>query len=90
MQQYGSKYLFYLQPPPPPTMVVGAQNSTFSEHGHVLYQIKGNEASVEHHASTYSLLTHTLNLWVGLKGKKKNLNVVMLHIKLRGKKYRLT
>ena len=39
--------------------------------------------------STYSLLTHALNLWVGLKGKQ-NLNVVMLHIKLMGKKYRLT
>ena len=35
------------------------------------------------------ILTQTLNLWVGLKGKK-NLNVVMLHIKFRGMKYRLT
>ena len=27
---------------------------------------------IEHHASTYSLLLHTLNLWDGLKGKKKS------------------
>ena len=27
---------------------------------------------IEHHASTYCLLTHTLNFRVGLKGKKKS------------------
>ena len=77
-------------PLPSPTTDPGVgstgQNLFFSEYGHVAYQ---REWSAEHHASTYSLLTHPLNLWVGLKGKKKRLNVVMLHIKLGGK-YRLT
>ena len=41
----------------------------FSESSHVAYQI-WKEWSIEHHASTTSVLTHTLNLWVGLKGKK--------------------
>ena len=44
MQQHASKY-FALGPPPtrPPDPGVGVkkgQNSTFSEHGHVAYQIK--------------------------------------------------
>ena len=33
------------------------------------------------------LYLHTLNLWIGLNGIKKHLNVVMLHIKLKGKKH---
>ena len=99
------------------------QNISFSE-SHVANK---RELSIEHHASTYSVLTHTpglwgwvkrskhffflkvvmlqikLNgapckhiflththsLWVGLKGKQ-NLNMVMLHIKFKGKKYRPT
>ena len=98
------------------------QNLTFSEHGHVAYQIKENdecsnmqshilflhttltpgmgskvkpfflkvvklyskrEWNVEHHASTYSILTHTV--------KCSNyffLNIVMLHIKLKGMEHR--
>ena len=114
MQQHGSKY-FTRRPP-----VSKGQNSTFSEHGWVAYQIKGNHecsnmvanslppdpcilgVGSKVHNSTFSeyghvayqikgniLSLHTFNLWVGLKGKK-NLNVVMLHIKLRGKEYRLT
>ena len=59
----------------------------YSESSHFAYQIR-REWSIEHDANTYSILTHTLNLWVGLKSLK-NLNVVMLHIKLRGEKYRL-
>ena len=119
-------------PPPPPLQTLGmgsiGQNSTFSEHDHVEYQIKRNnkcsnlvanskpadpppqpvprglkvkiqlfqnmvmlhnklkEMEYRAHAYTYYL---PLNLWVELKGKK-NLCVVMLHIKLRGKKYGLT
>ena len=57
MQQHGSKYFapppypyspppqyFACRPPPSPTMRMGSvgQNSTFSEHGHVAYQIKEN------------------------------------------------
>ena len=43
----------------------------FSEHGHV---DKSNlrEWSIVLHASSYSLLAHTLNLWVGFKGKTKS------------------
>ena len=43
MQQHGHTY-FACRPPPPLTMGLGSkgQNSTFSEHGHVAYQIKGN------------------------------------------------
>ena len=44
MQQHGSKY-FARRPPPSPTalgMGFISQNSTFSEYGHVAYQVKGN------------------------------------------------
>ena len=49
MQQHDSKYL-----PPSPTLVMGSigQTSTFSEHGHVAYQIKGNH-QMEQHGSKY-------------------------------------
>ena len=44
------------------------------------------EWSVEHNAITYSVLTHTLDPWVGSKVKNIFfLNVVMLHIKLKKK-----
>ena len=44
MQQHGSKYFARRPPPPELTLGVGSkdQNSTFSEHGHVAYQIKEN------------------------------------------------
>ena len=54
----------------------------FSESSHVAYQVKWN------HASTYSVLTHTLDPWGFGQKVKTFLNVVMLHIKLKGKKYR--
>ena len=38
------------------------------------------ERSIEYHAGTYSLLTHTLNLWVGLKGKKSECGHVACQI----------
>ena len=48
MQQHGSKYCAYRPLPPPLTpLTLGlgtkGQNSTFSEHGHVAYKIKGNQ-----------------------------------------------
>ena len=90
MQQHGNKYFALRTPlyPHPPNLVVGSigLNSTFFNMAMLPYKLKG----IEYNASTYSLLTHILNLWVGLKGKKKYLHVVMLFIKLRGKKYRLT
>ena len=58
MQQHGSKY-FAHRPPLLPTLVVGSkgQNSTFSEHGHVAYQIKGNEECSSMQAHILSLHT---------------------------------
>ena len=40
--QHGSKYYARRPPPPPPTLEVKRLNSTFSEHGHIAYKIKGN------------------------------------------------
>ena len=45
---------------------------------------------MEHNASTYSVLIHTLDTWGRAKGQNIFLNVAMLHIKLKGKKYRPT
>ena len=48
MQQHGRKYFAHKSPPsiPPPPQTLGmgsiGQNSTFSEYGHVAYQIKLN------------------------------------------------
>ena len=44
MQQHGSKYFACRRPTNPPTLGLGSigQNSTFSQHGHVAYQIKWN------------------------------------------------
>ena len=50
MQQHGSKYFARRPLPPPPSDPgVGSkgQNSTFSQHGHVAYQIKGNHECVK-------------------------------------------
>ena len=43
-QHYGSKY-FDVDPPWPWGSGSKGQNLTFSEHGHVAYQIKGNHGS---------------------------------------------
>ena len=46
-------------------------------------KLKGMEWNVEHHASTYSVLTDTLDPWGRAKRPKHYfLNVVMLNIKL--------
>ena len=44
MQQHGIQYPTRI---PTPALVMGSisHNSTFSEHGHVAYQIKGNNKS---------------------------------------------
>ena len=44
MQQHGSKYFARRALPSPTPLTIGSkgQNSTFSEHGHVVYQIKDN------------------------------------------------
>ena len=50
----------------------------------VMTNYKLKEWKLEHHASTYSALTHTLGLRVRSKVKNIFLHVVMLHIKLKG------
>ena len=61
MQQHGSKGFARrpantTKPPPPPPLTLGmgsvGQNSTFSEHGHVTYQIKWN-LKMQQHSSKY-------------------------------------
>ena len=44
-------------PPHPPTLGMGSigQNSTFSEHGHVAYQIKGNHEMQQHSHAAYQI-----------------------------------
>ena len=42
MQEYGPKYFSCRAPSLDPRDGVNRSNSTFSEHGHVAYQIKGN------------------------------------------------
>ena len=51
MQQHCSKFYARRPPPPPPPPDPG-DSSTFSEHGHVAYQIKGNH-KMQQHGSTY-------------------------------------
>ena len=47
----------------------------------VMLRIKLKGLSIEHHASTYSVLTHILNLWFRLKGKKSECGHVAYQIK---------
>ena len=56
MQQNGSQY-FTHRTPSPPTLGVGSkgQNFTFSEHGHVAYQIKGDHECSNMQANSMSL-----------------------------------
>ena len=47
MQHHGSKYFFPADAHPPPSpwgIASKGQNLSFSEHGHVAFQIKGNWA----------------------------------------------
>ena len=71
MQQHGSKY-FARRPPIPPTLGMGSvgQNSTFSEHGHVAYQIKENQECSNMVAN--NLLADTPNPGDGVNRSKFN------------------
>ena len=83
MQQHSSKYSGRRPPPPPPTLGVESKglNSTFSEHGHVAYQIKCNREYTNIQAHFLSLhSTSTL----GFGSNYFFLKVGMLHIKLEG------
>ena len=55
MQQRASKYLIRRRIPHPPTL--RWSNSTFSEHGHVAYQIKRNRAQSTMQAHILTLHT---------------------------------
>ena len=62
MQQHSSKY--YARRTPVPGVGVKRSKLTFSEHGHVSYQIKENEANIliaDH--------SHPLTLELGSKGQ---------------------
>ena len=80
MQQHDSKYFARRPPIPHPNLGGWSKglNTTFLEYGHVAYRIKGKWAQ-----SIFSPYTHPQPV-------VKNLNMVILHIKLRGKKNRLT
>ena len=71
MLHHGSKYSAHRSNPPPHLTGSNGQNSTFFRTWSCCTTNK-RAWSIQHYASTYSLLTHTLNLWVGLKGKKKS------------------
>ena len=98
MQQHGSKYFARRSPlpiPSPLTLTLGmgsmGQNSTFSEHGHVAYQIKENhECSNMVAPQTPLPPTHPITpcpnpgdewgQWVRIQLFQ---NMVILHIKLK-------
>ena len=81
-------HILSLHTPSTPTLGgVKDQNIFFSESSHVASQIR-REWSIEHHASTHSVLTHTLCPWRGVKGqniffflKVVNLSCCIYHIK---------
>ena len=93
MQQHVSKYFTRRPPthPPPPrpwrwgqdVKIPLFQNMVML---HITLKGMGHRAPCKHIFCPYK---HTFKLWVGLKGKKL-LNVVSLHIKIRGKRHRLT
>ena len=59
--------------------------STFSEHGHVAYQIKGNQ-QMQQHGSKYFARRPISDPRDGVNRAKLNFfqNMAMLHIKLKG------
>ena len=83
MQQNGNKY--FARRHPPLTLGVGSkgQNSTFSEYGHVAYQIKGSDG----YSSMVTILLADPPPPPWGRGQKVMLqlfqNMVMLNIKLK-------
>ena len=64
--------------------LLGKQIKTFSFLKVIMLHIKLKEWSIEQHASTYSIITHTLGPWGWVKRSKRFLlKVNMLHIKLK-------
>ena len=80
MQQRGSRYFARRPPPPPPHYIpdpvdgVSRSKFTFSEHGHVIYQIKENQECTK--MVTISFRTDPPNplpvLWIGSVGHNSN------------------
>ena len=86
MQQHGSKYFAWCHPLHPLTLRIGSKGRilTFSEHGHVAYQIKGNQVCSTMVANILPTVPD-LTLGVGSKGQNSTFSyIVMLHIKLKG------
>ena len=56
MQQHGKTILPAAPPPPPLTLEMGSicQNSSFSEHGYDLYQIKRNNDMQQHGSNHFA------------------------------------
>ena len=81
MHQHSSKY--YAQRPPPSTLGERGQEvkNFFSKHGHVAYQIKGNDKCSNFQVRILPLYTPS-TLWVGSKVKHFFLKVVMFLINL--------
>ena len=64
MQQLDSKLIFCPQYPHPTRGVKMSKFNFFRARSCCITHLM--EWSIEHHAITYFLLTHTLNLWIGL------------------------
>ena len=88
MKQHGSDNFPRrpLSSTPPLGMGSVGQNSTFSEHGHVTYHIKGNHR-IQQHGSKYFAHTPSPSPWPCCWGQKVKIqlfqNMIMLHIKLK-------
>ena len=76
-------------PPPPPNPGDGviSQNSTFSEHGHVAYQLKGI-TKCSSIVANFLPTDPPLPTTIGRRGQEVKIqlfqNMVILHIKLKG------
>ena len=85
MQQHGSRYSAHR---PPLTLAIGSKgpNTTFSEHGHIAYQIKWNPECSKMVANILPADPPPPRPWGWGQKVKIQLfqNMVMLHIKLKG------
>ena len=75
MQQHGSKH-FAIRPPTSPDPWEGytGQNSTFSDHGHVAYQINGNHEMQQHGSKHFARSPPTSQTTIGDGVKRSKFN----------------
>ena len=88
MQQHASTYSVLTHTLDPWGVGSKGQNSSFSEHGHVAYHIKGNHKCSNMQGHILSLHTPST---LGVESKVKTfffLKVVILHNKLKGMEHR--